>query len=68
MLLNPSPQPLKLLAGLLGGMFEFELFGQANRQDDNVGVLLLLSICDDPSSRLSQKVVEVYEEAAVGKV
>ena len=64
-LLNPSPQPLKLIAKLLCGMFKFELFGQANRQDDNVDVMLLLSLFDDPSSRVFQEVVEVSEEAAV---
>jgi hypothetical protein len=54
-----------LSAQFLGGMFELESFGQANRQEDEVDVMLNIFIDDDVFSRIHQEKVEVFEEEAV---
>jgi len=58
-------QALKFLAQLLSCMFELETFSQENRREDNANVVLNLFIPDDRESRVTQEIVEVFEEEAV---
>jgi hypothetical protein len=46
-------------------MFKLEPFGQANRQDDKVDVMLPINIANDPKSNVCQEIVEIFEEEAV---
>jgi hypothetical protein len=46
-------------------MFELEPFGQMDRQEDKVDVMLNILVGDDVESRIYQEKVEVFEEEAV---